>query len=450
MKLKTNVKAGGNKQNHNQTTACGPKVESCVKPGDWPVTINNNQTARRHLYSLALALVLISTLLAGAASAQPYQIVHSETSAVTNSLTRTVSTVQTGGNPLNRFFMHRVTKNAPESAFRGAILLLPPLGSGFQNYEVSEDNNYNDSFVGFFANRGFDVWGYSQRVQGIVAGSCESGGVDCSPMADWGLQTIVNDVAFIRQQIGLTHPGQKPVVGGLSLGSIASVAVINAAPDDYAGALLIEGTLYDTDPQVRAINQGFCDMFDGLLAQGVYYDGQGLPAFKLVAQLATAAPNAPSPLPGFPPGLTNHQAFVAFMSVPNVSPLTPRPNYFFAAGDVQQDRLFFANDALLRANIAQFVDYVAWRTVRDVSCGLAGDRTFTNNLQNFKGAVYVVAGGHGFGTGMLDTAALMTSASKTINFVEAFGHVDAYFEGSHRQNLDQPILAWLERVASHP
>ena len=450
MKLKTNAKAGGIKQNHNQATAYALKVKSCVKPGDWPVTINHNQTARPYLYNLALAFVLISTLLAGAASAQPYQVVHSETSAVTNNLTRTVSTVHAGGNSLNRFYMHRVTKNVPGPALRGAILLLPPLGSGFQNYEVSEDNNYDDSFAGFLANRGFDVWGYSQRVQGIIAGSCESGSIDCSPMADWGLQTIVNDVAFIREQIGLAHPGQKPVVGGLSLGSIASVAVINAAPDDYAGALLIEGTLYDTDPQVRAINQGFCDMFDGLLAQGVYYDGQGLPAFKLVAQLATAAPNAPSPLPGFPPGLTNHQAFVAFMSVPNVSPLTPRPNYFFAAGDVQQDRLFFANDALLRANVAQFVDYVAWRTVRDVSCGLAGDRTFTNNLQNFKGAVYVVAGGHGFGTGMLDTAALMTSASKTINFVEAFGHVDAYFEGSHRQNLDQPILAWLERVVSRP
>jgi hypothetical protein len=201
---------------------------------------------------------------------------------------------------------------------------------------------------------------------------------------------------------------------------------------------------------VRAINQGFCDIFDGLLAQGVYYDGQQLPGFKLVAQLATASPSDPSPLPGFPPGFTNHQAFVAFLSTPQISPLSPRPNYFNAAGDAQQDRLFFANDALLRANIAQFVDYAALRTIRDVSCGLAGDRMFTNNLQNFKGAVYVVAGGHGFGSSMIDTAALMTSASKTINFVEEFGHVDAYFEGSHQQDLAKPILAWLKRVASHP
>ncbi len=27
-------------------------------------------------------------------------------------------------------------------------------------------------------------------------------------------------------------------------------------------------------------------------------------------------------------------------------------------------------------------------------------------------------------------------------------HIDVYFEGSHRQNLDHPILAWLERMVS--
>jgi len=403
------------------------------------------RTLIRHSRRLAW-LTLTVAMAAAAASAQTYQIVQTETSAVTQQLTRTKTTVQVGGNQLNRFFMHRVKKNAPAQQLRGAILLLPPLGSGFQNYEVGEDNDYDNSFVAYFANRDFDVWGYSQRTQGLVAGSCESGSIDCSPMADWGLQTIVDDVAFIRQQIGLAHPGRKPVVGGLSLGSIVSVAVINAAPDDYAGALLIEGTLYDADPQVRAINQNFCNQFDALLAQGVFFDGQQLPGIKIVAQLATVAPNDPSPLPGFPPGFTNHQVFVATMSTPQISPISPRPDYFLAAGDAQQDRFFFINDSLIRANIAQFVDYIAIRTVRDVNCGLAGDRAFTNNLQNFNGGVFVVAGGHGFGSGMLDTADLMTSAQVTINFVEPFGHIDHYFATSHRRSLEKPILAWLKNV----
>ncbi|HKQ79810.1 MAG TPA: hypothetical protein VJ810_39320 [Blastocatellia bacterium] len=393
-----------------------------------------------------IGLMLLAPMAAGAVSAQTYQIVNSKTSAVTNNLTRTVSAVQVGGNPLNRFFMHRVKKNAPAQELRGAILLLPPLASGFQNYEVGEDNNYDNSFAAYFANRNFDVWGYSQRAQGLVAGSCESGSVDCSPMADWGMQTIVDDVAFIRQQIGLIHPGRKPVVGGLSLGSMAAVAVINAAPDDYAGALLIEGTLYDADPQVRVINQNFCNQFDALLAQGVFFDGQQFPGFKQVAQLATVAPNDPSPLPGFPPGFTNHQVFVAILSTPQVTPTSPRPDYFLAAGDALQGRFFFINDSLIRANIGQFVDYVALRTVRDVNCGLAGDRAFTNNLHNFKGEAYVVAGGHGFGSGMLDTADLMTSARVTINFVEPFGHVDHYFATSHRRTLEKPILSWLKHV----
>ncbi|MGH9839637.1 MAG: hypothetical protein ACREEM_12725, partial [Blastocatellia bacterium] len=179
-----------------------------------------------------------------------------------------------------------------------------------------------------------------------------------------------------------------------------------------------------------------------------FYDGQQLPAFKFVAQLATTAPNDPSPLPGFPPGFTNHQVFVAVMSTPQISPATPRPDFFNAAGDVQQDRLLFANDALIRANIAQFVDYIALRTLRDINCGLAGDRSFTGRLGQFTGAVYINASGHGFGGAMLDTAALLTGATVTTNFSAPFGHVDAYFDVAHRQRLEQPILAWLEGVVA--
>jgi pimeloyl-ACP methyl ester carboxylesterase len=226
---------------------------------------------RSQVKRLFLPLCLLAFLLsAGVTQAQTYQIISTQSSNVANNLTKTVTTVQVGSNPLNRFLMTRVRKNIPNHALKGTILLLPPLGSGFQNYEVGDGGNYDNSFAGFFDQRNYDVWGYSQRVQGLAAGSCESNVIDCSVMADWGLQTILDDVVFIRQQIEATHPGQKPIVGGLSLGSIASIATINAHPADYAGAILIEGTLYDEDPVVRNINANFCAVFDNLLANGIF------------------------------------------------------------------------------------------------------------------------------------------------------------------------------------
>jgi pimeloyl-ACP methyl ester carboxylesterase len=408
---------------------------------------NNNHpkgetVMRKPIYALFTVCLLM--LAASVSQAQTYQIISTESSVVANNLTKTVTTVQVGDNPLNRFLISRVVKDIPTHALKGAILLLPPLGSGFQNYEVGENGDYNNSFVAYFASRNFDVWGYSQRVQGIPAGACQSGAIDCSPMANWGLQTIVDDVAFIRQQIGLVHPGSKPVVGGLSLGSIASLATINAYPNDYAGAMLIEGTIYDEDPAVRAINANFCAFLDNLLANGVFYDGQGAPGFKFLSNLANVAPNAPTPLPGFPPGFTNHQAFVAAMTAPPLSPLGPRPGFYQLAGSVAEDRFFFADEALVYANIAQFVDYTAYRTLRDLNCGLAGDRTFTGNLASFTGPVIMFAGGRGFGSGMTDTAQIMTNAQVIMNFNEAYGHVDYVFTTNHLKEVEEPILKWLK------
>ena len=377
--------------------------------------------------------------------AQTYQIISTANSNMANNVIKTVTTVQVGSNPLNRFLMTRVRKNIPNDDLKKTILLLPPLGSGFQNYEVGDNGDYDYSFAGFFVKRDYDVWGYSQRVQGLTAGSCESNAIDCSVMADWGMQTIVDDVAFIRQQIEAVHPGEKPFVGGLSLGSIAAIATINSHPSDYAGAVLIEGTLYDENTDVRNINTNFCAAFDDLLAHGVVYDAQGIQGFKLISQLADVDPSGPSPLPGFPPGFSNHRAFVAAMSAPPLAPTTPRPGYQFLAGSVAEDRFFFVNEPLIHASISVFVDYVANRTIRDVSCGLAGERTFSNNLHSFTGSVIVFAGGTGFGTGMTDTANLMTSANVTVNFRPEYGHVDYVFSNNHLHEVEHAVLKWLEK-----
>ncbi len=401
-----------------------------------------NTIAKRMFFALFLAAQLL--LITNLAQAQPYQTITTENSVVGGDLNKTITTIQEGDNPLNRFRMTRVSKPLPINALKGVIFLLPPLGSGFQNYEVGENGDYNNSFVAYFARRNYIVFGYSFRQHGLVAGSCESGAIDCSPMADWGLQTIVDDVAYIRQQIGAQFPGTDVFVGGLSMGSIAALASINAHPTDYQGAILIEGTIYDEDEAVQAINANFCAGFDAMLAGGVYYDGTGGPFIKLVSQLAQVAPGAPSVLPGFPPGLTNHQVFVLALSAPPVSPLTPRPGYFNIAGDFVSDQFFFANESLVHGSLAGFNDYTPVRSIRDLNCGLAGDTTFTNNLGAFDGPVIMFVAGHGFGNAMLDTADLMTSADVTINSRADYGHVDYVFSFNHLQELEHQIGKWLK------
>lgn len=391
------------------------------------------------------ALLIVAQLLfvASISNAQPYNTISTQNSVVGGDLNKTVTTIQEGNISLNRFTMTKIVKQLPDQPLKGVIMMLPPLGSGFQNYEVGENGDYNNSFVAFFARRNFVIFGYSPRWQGLTAGSCESGTIDCSPMENWGMQTMVDDVEHIRQQIVSEYPGLKIVIGGHSNGSIGAQASINARPNDYAGAILIDGTIHDTDANVRAINQDFCNMFNAMLAGGVYYDGQSGPGIKLMSQLAQVAPNAPSPIPGFPPGLTNHQVFVLALSAPPLSPLTPRPGYFQFAGNFVEDKFTFANESLIHASINAFNDYVTIKSIADLSCGLAGDTTFTNNLDDFSGPVIMFVAGHGFGSAMFDTAQLMTSADVTINFKEQYGHVDYPLSTKHLQQLEHPILTWL-------
>ncbi len=352
--------------------------------------------------------------------------------------------MQVGCDPIDRFHMVRLRKDVPPAATRGTILLLPTISNRFSGYEATAGGDPSKSFAAFFARRGYEVWGVTQRTEDLEAGACESGAVDCSAMASWGMATLLDDARFVTARIAEAHPGKKPVVGGVSLGSMAGTALLDANPNDYAGALLIDGALHDTDPATRATAQVFCDLFEGALSVGVHHDGQSLPGMKQLAGLASADPSGPSPIPGMPAGFTNHQAFVAAMSAPGVGPLTPRPDYAMMAGDPWADQLFFASDALALANIATFADYLSIRMVRDVDCALAGEPTLTDGLAAFQGPVLMMTGGHGFGHGMLDTAALMTGATVTIHHEPDYGHMDHFFNEGRREVLEEPILEWLE------
>ncbi|HSL82604.1 MAG TPA: hypothetical protein VLF66_07490, partial [Thermoanaerobaculia bacterium] len=259
---------------------------------------------RRSGASLALAFpfaVLAAALLAPAAPGQT--IIATATSEVGN-LTLTESTVQVGPGPLDRFQMVRLTKGSSAERpghFRGTILFLPPLGSSFSFYEQADSSGApSTSIAGFFAQRGFDVWGYVPRFVAIPAGTCEAGLFDCSVMDGWDLQSQLDDIAFLRAEIEAAHPGTKIVAGGASLGGILAVAVANAAPSDYDGVIVWEGMLASDDPAVLALNAGYCDVLEAQLAGGIVFDGVGTNVFKQVAKSAELEPGGLNILPLFP------------------------------------------------------------------------------------------------------------------------------------------------------
>lgn len=378
-------------------------------------------------------------LAAGALSAQT--VTSSSTHAV-GPLLQTDSVVTVGPSAIDKFGMHRLRRT--HGAVKGALLLLPPLGNGFSFFTADDSGNPLRSFAAYFALRGWEVWGYSPRATGLVAGSCESGAADCSSMANWGIQATIDDVAFIRSRIAAVLPAHRPVlVGGFSLGGMTTIGTIDAHPNDYDGAFILEGALYAENPAVLALNQGYCAGLEAQLAAGQIYDGQNLPFIRTAIGLAASSPAAPSP---FFPGLSNHQGMIFLLALPQPGPLWPTENFIRCAGDVGQDRFFYSEESRVITFSSLFNDYVDNLTIRDISCSLAGERTFTGNLGAFTGAVYLMGGGVGFAEQNHDLVQILGSNRITFNEIPAFGHADHWFTKRHRQVLEGDLNRWLNRV----
>jgi len=407
---------------------------------------------KKHLFERAFAcLCLIGALGAGAgeAAASNYQVI-SETNTLIDiplgKLQLTETVVQDGPETINRFKMHRLRRLILPR--RGVLLLLPSLGNNFSMYLVHESGDLRNSFAAVYARAGIEVWGYTPRSSLLKAGDC-AGPVNCAPALNWNLQTTVNDVTYIRSRIAALAPGGKPVVGGLSMGAAAGIAVVNQHPNDYAALLAWEGSLVTDNPVFRAHALNFCNQFGGALGAGVAVDDQSLPLVKQVAQLAQAAPNAafPIPIPGFPPGLTNLQALVLILSTPNPIAPSPRPGFISAAGDFVAGTFTYASLNRVFANLAVFDDVTANGVMRDLYCSLAGaDTTHTSSLQNFTGPVLVIKGGQGFGSIMDELPGKLGSTSVTVKRFEGYGHVDHLLSPNHWFVLELPVGLWLEQV----
>ncbi len=396
--------------------------------------------------TLAVALVLLA-----ATAAQAQYVAIASTQNQVGPLERTEWTVAASPDPIDTFKMTRWVKSAPGAPIRGSILFLPSLGTTFALYEQRDTHGgLGSSIAEFFALRNFDVYGYSPRYEGIPAGSCEVGAVDCSAMVGWDIQSMLDDVSYVRDQIDVLQPGAGVVAGGLSLGGILAVAVANDDGARYDGVFPWEGMLLSNDPVVQGLNAGYCAALNGLLGAGVIFDGVGNGVFKAFAQNARTRPEGLNTIPLFPPTFTHHQVLVAALSVPAPGPISmPVPGYIALAGSLPEDRFFFASeDRLLENVVGTFNNYAPNVLVRDISCALAGiDTTHTGNLGAFTGSVLMIGGGKAFGGYMQDQFDAFTGTSdKTLLLEPDFGHVDHFMSPFHRRFVERPILRWLRDV----
>ena len=396
------------------------------------------------LITLTVALVLM------AAGAQAQYVVIANSQTQVGPLDRSEWTVAAGPNPIDTFKMTRWVKRNPALPIRGSILLLPSLGTTFALYEQRDTyGGLGSSIAEFFALRNFDVYGYSPRFEGISAGSCEAGVVDCSVMAGWDIQSMLDDISYIRDQIDVLQPGSGVVAGGLSLGGILAVAVANDDGARYDGVFPWEGMLLSDDPAVQGLNTGYCAGAEALLAGGIFFDGVGNGVFKAVAQYARTRPESLNTIPLFPPTFTSHQVLVLTLAVPAPGPISmPVPGYITVAGDLAEDRFFFASeDRLLENVVGTFNNYAPNALIRDISCALAGETTYTADLGSYTGSVLMIGGGLAFGGYMQDQLDAFTGASdKELLLEPEFGHIDHFMSPFHRQFVERPILRWLRDV----
>lgn len=384
--------------------------------------------------------ILVALLLTAGACNTPTPSVQSSTEAVVSryttisttttyplaGLTRTETVVQDGGATTDQFTMTRVHSTCGDS--KGAILLLPGQQANFELYEIDVSGDYTQGLVGYLATRGYDVWGYSPRTKGIAFGACDLDG--CPYMANWGFATIVSDAAYIRSQ--MPSSGQKPVVGGWSIGAMSTIAVLNSAPHNYSGAIVWEGLLYSTNPLVIAGNVENCTQ-----AQAQYaLEAAGGSTLFTLKQIAEAEPEVLIP--------------VVTTALP--SPPASVPGYTLLAGNADQTALAYSSlDQLVLALEQGFNDYEAQKVSVDEYCSQAGDRTFTNNLHAYHDSLMIIRNGHGFGGFMDDNLNLFgTPSSKrtTLSHPE-FGHGDNYAAVNHVPVLQAPIYAWLNSVFHH-
>ena len=374
--------------------------------------------------------------------------------------------VRVGPRPYDRIRLHRVVKeprpNHPARNLDG-LFVIPGAFYRFDNLFLAAVNHAGTpnehSFPVYLAQKGVDVWGIDLGWSLVPPGTA-----DLSFMEGWGAardaRHVLLGMAVARgiRAATLSGAGAMNLLGysyGYTVGFVAAQQETQLPRflRQIRGYIPIDGYFVCDDCQAYA-----CDLLadqEAQMAGGIYYDESG-GLFALLSQLASAAPDDPSPIL---PGLTNLQAVLLFWSQTFL--LGPEnPHYHIFAGLFDDNGLPFdlrytPVDYALSwfENASTYFPLRAYADFNEPLCGLT-DSPLDDHLGDLTIPVFYVASGGGTGDYGLPSLDLIGSDDVTSYVARLWpvgqetmdiGHVDIWHADNAQTMIWKPILDWLRK-----
>jgi hypothetical protein len=137
-------------------------------------------------------------------------------------------------------------------------------------------------------------------------------------------------------------------------------------------------------------------------------------------------------------------ATIQFFGVPQ--PALGTPNFIQIVANAGLTHYQYASFARVYPFIVAADNIVSFPLLRDLQCAFSGERTYTSELHKYKGPVFAIKGGLGFGPYMNDTIKLMQSRNVRVQDTPQFGHLDHLLVPNHADYVERPIVEWLNEV----
>jgi hypothetical protein len=377
--------------------------------------------------------------------------------------------IQVGPTDYDRIVVHRVIARDRTRILADtprAVMLLPSDIVGFEPVflppSCTDQNSEFMCLAAYLAGERIDVWGLDDRTTSVPE---EIDDLDF--MADWGLETSLDDTALallaarlvrgitvIQPDLGLHLLGFEESVP-LAVAVADSETQLSAASRSVSGLVLVDGAVKygEDDEATRQFSCAREDSFNSQLASGDYAASND--AAYLAGELAQTDPDGQSP---YNPRATNYE-YALLAGAATYGGFAPVPHFHFTAGVLDDDDL---PTNLIYTDEDRWIDLMAsaypydsapfYRDTHATACDET-DVPWDDHLEEVTVPVISIGAAGGYGDlgiytttllGSDDVTNLVIQHQSADNAVEDFGAYDIWLSDTGKTQVWEPLADWIK------